>query len=95
MQGAQPGDAVAVAVGQAEHVLRRLQSESSSDVIEAAVEPIQTDGMALGEGQHVGQVRLVQTEAETIRIGGIDLLSLQGGDGRGVPADGGSVGGDG
>ena len=90
---APPLDVVAVPVGEAEAVLARLESESTLDVVETAVEPVGPEGVALGEGQHVRQVGFAQAQTEAVGVGESDLLALQGGDSRGVPVDRGGVAG--
>ena len=50
--------------------------------------PPEADGVALEQGKHVGGVGGVDTEAESIRVGEDDFLTLQGGEAGRIPERG-------
>ena len=71
----QPLDPVPIAVGEANPVLARLETQAGVHVIEAFPKPIDPQGVVVLDRQQISQVGVGQ-EAEAIRVAESDLLTL-------------------
>ena len=47
-------------------------------IVEAQIEPIEAEGVVVGDGQRVGEIGLAETEAVAVGVGEAELLALQG-----------------
>ena len=62
-------------------------------IVIAEIEPVETEGVIVGDRQRIGQIGLFESQAEAIGIGEAQLLALQNRQSRGIPVYRTSVGG--